>query len=1019
MTQVHAEQPRQGFALVLALIMMSFLLLLSLSLYQFATVETASASTALTQLRCKEEARMALLIALGSLQQLAGEDNRVTASASITGASDTPKYWTGVWNTETPDAPPIWLVSGLPGPSTPSNKSQAKLVGEGSVGPDSNMHVYAPQLNSSPANTTMQSKIAWWIADEGVKACIGNAPAIHGEANSAPDIDSIERTSTMLMLEHGLEEIFTNYNRFESEDARKLDDLANLTQLSLLKDLHPQHLDATVSPFHTLTPLSLGVLSSVKSGASGGLLRDLSLFPMLLGSHFDDYIALAEQQSEIFAPPFGSPSSQQLEAAITGIDQLGALSDGDLAMPVTPILSNFMIAFTIRSQSPVSSHPNLYLRMRFFCELWNPYTSSLRMRDIHGNELDLELEITGLPEVSVLKASGAGSSSPIDIQGLLADPSSDTRAVVIRLQYKHENRWLPGQTKNWTGINHDARHSPYTSTDMEGKQWAAISHTLGGATGIDTGVARIAGKIRHESSASTSLGIKIFTVNRSTSEKRLLSELSGLSYEAVSTHPEGYQNTHSGATFGYHFVLRGPHHSNHDLEYYRGRWLYDHDPRNPQVQVNDTWHLYNDAPQGTGSAYIPVKDGLTALTVPFPADINETDSTINTVVFRRLLDRSAGSEGHYNKLWQDTPLFELPYQQPLSLASLQHLYFHNERPFQVGNSWGSQGATNTSAWFDCYFFSGLSRSQDPTTFDPTRPLPNPALRVFKPSAMTKHLAQWQSDEGDVEAMANAPARHLLANNRFNINSTSVDAWAAVLSGLSLKDWHYPDYPEENTMLEQMGMLSLTRSRLFTRFPQTLAQTFDELNAPSHARNGSQIENIAPPQFYRRGARHFDQAEIRALAEVVVAGIKQRGRPFFSMEQFLSAQPNSQDSLLEHAIAAVLSINGRQFWDPRWETNGQRSPRAQHIPIDYFSPGFLTQADIMSAIGPSLAPRSDTFKIRAQSSLLNAAASAPITSTIEAIVQRTPEPLANTSNSNGPQNRRFRILSFKWLKPSEI
>lgn len=109
------------------------------------------------------------------------------------------------------------------------------------------------------------------------------------------------------------------------------------------------------------------------------------------------------------------------------------------------------------------------------------------------------------------------------------------------------------------------------------------------------------------------------------------------------------------------------------------------------------------------------------------------------------------------------------------------------------------------------------------------------------------------------------------------------------------------------------------------------------------------------------------------------------------------------------------------------------------------PGFLTQADILTAIGPSLTTRGDTFLIRAYGESIN-----PLTGErtgrawCEAVVQRQAEIVADISVMTpadqkkalqSPVNmisgaggtleeqlklgRQFRILSFRWLDESQI
>ena len=139
----------------------------------------------------------------------------------------------------------------------------------------------------------------------------------------------------------------------------------------------------------------------------------------------------------------------------------------------------------------------------------------------------------------------------------------------------------------------------------------------------------------------------------------------------------------------------------------------------------------------------------------------------------------------------------------------------------------------------------------------------------------------------------------------------------------------------------------------------------------------------------------------------------------AMEAFLSEESPGSGSLLEQAITASITANGRQRWDHQWETAGTRSEDSKIIDIDHFAPGFLTQADIMTAIGPMLAPRSDTFKIRARSQTYSKLGTPIESATIEAVLQRTPDTIVPTASINQPAPRIFKITSLRWLTDDQI
>ena len=123
----------------------------------------------------------------------------------------------------------------------------------------------------------------------------------------------------------------------------------------------------------------------------------------------------------------------------------------------------------------------------------------------------------------------------------------------------------------------------------------------------------------------------------------------------------------------------------------------------------------------------------------------------------------------------------------------------------------------------------------------------------------------------------------------------------------------------------------------------------------------------------------------ALSREIVAILRSRGTPFISVNEFQSANVIQQ---------ALLSVGLTNVEDP-------------------------TETDTLDLIGPVLATRSDTFRIRAYGNAINPADAAVAGATpdavayCEAIVQRTNEddPLGN--------GKKFVITYFRWLGPDDI
>jgi hypothetical protein len=134
-----------------------------------------------------------------------------------------------------------------------------------------------------------------------------------------------------------------------------------------------------------------------------------------------------------------------------------------------------------------------------------------------------------------------------------------------------------------------------------------------------------------------------------------------------------------------------------------------------------------------------------------------------------------------------------------------------------------------------------------------------------------------------------------------------------------------------------------------------------------------------------------------------------------MEAFLSAE-SSGKSLLEQAIANTFAPEGRQVWHHDWELSGDANALLGPVSeVDHFSPGFLTQADVLTAIGPLLATRSDTFKIRVASRSFTKLGHEHGRAALEATVQRVPE-FVHSEASQQRLGRRFKLLSLRWIEP---
>jgi hypothetical protein len=281
-----------------------------------------------------------------------------------------------------------------------------------------------------------------------------------------------------------------------------------------------------------------------------------------------------------------------------------------------------------------------------------------------------------------------------------------------------------------------------------------------------------------------------------------------------------------------------------------------------------------------------------------------------------------------------------------------------------------------------------------------------------------------------------------------------------------------------------------------------------INATGNATTGSN------PQSYS-GFRQLTDTEIDNLAFKIVQQVRLRG-PFLSLAQFVNRRigsvnndPYSYAGALQEAIdfqystqvpthnsltGAVTvgagSTTNMAYWGPANTTlpGLQKLPYPDGIPSTTLPPSggysgasanlnskvegipaWLTQADILQAIGSIIAVRSDTFVIRAYGDVLNPLIPQPTTGKptamsdaitndptliqsrawCEMVVQRYPDYLDTTSTTsyddepaatngvntlnpdytlngskplslvNATFGRRFRVVSIRWLNPTDI
>lgn len=169
--------------------------------------------------------------------------------------------------------------------------------------------------------------------------------------------------------------------------------------------------------------------------------------------------------------------------------------------------------------------------------------------------------------------------------------------------------------------------------------------------------------------------------------------------------------------------------------------------------------------------------------------------------------------------------------------------------------------------------------------------------------------------------------------------------------------------------------------------------------------------------YMQGVRELSEDQIYALAYEIVELL--RNPPTGIQTPFLSLKDFVDSGILHLAIENCDLGNGQIG------ISNPISPADAIIngSIPKYSAAFVTQADLITLLAPFMAARSDTFIIRAYGDSHNPATGQTIaTAYCEAIVQRVPATLDPTDDPvfpTGNFGRRYEVVYFRWMTPNEL
>jgi len=968
----HAH-PRKGFALLITITLLAFLVLLLVSLASLTRVETQVAGNGMKLAGARSNALMALTLALGQLQKFAGPDQVVSARADVTtaGALVQP-YLTGLWKITNPTSTPdVWLVSGnetSPVTKTPANvldpatgtepvvdgtNGYVFLVGSNSVSANSQRVRLDKQAITAPASSVpglagspIIGNYAYWVGDEGIKASASlvnpllaanpiaydNATGssvggvVQGDNWSAEPIKRA-RLDQVQLARPRLEHLFTAFNP-DTDGLTGLPKVKNQSQLLMMTN-SPTAAQLK-NQFYSLTPLSRAVLADVTNGRLRKDLSDTTASP--------NPAILKFQQTRL------TPSSTgTYDGYYTPVAASNPAANTWPAFSLGPVLTEIGVRLNFYLNSTDNKVHYAYV---IDAELWNPYAAQLRLSPSEP----LTVEISGLPTFTV-KTDGATPNTTLTLPTLTAtfDPASTDTTI------NPANLWKDGRIRMYRGTGTLVQITP---APVPALPYTIFDAVLPGAP-VDPAATIVTVTYPATSSFAT-----VLKVNGAVLTNYIPTRLAGaaLTYSAgTSTNSGGPVPASSSYIVGYGYEF-----------------------------ADSIIAFTSDVGQPVSPSYEAIDPRLPTMKAMFWMDKfgrwdpNGPRKNSISDVATAFIYSSGGNYTH----------FDLPRQELTSLAMFTHVI--GAKSYAIGNTWG--GTDNTI--FDQYHMSTVPRFSTTWTPESGLPLPNRYATVYHPdNTPAIPLA-------DLRSSANS-ARYLLQSGAFNINSTSVEAWSAVL-GSKFTAWKY----QANTG-SGIGM-----DNVFFRLPHGAQQVSQPPLINMVTPTGPTGRNQNPSGT---GGRQLTAQEVTDLAAHIVAQIRAHGRPYVSLADFIN----------DGAITRAIATKGTVIDPATGTVTDINSTTATFTsPNRTYTPGALIQSDVIGAITPFMAPRSDTFVIRTYGDAQN-----PATGTVEgrawceATVQRLPDLAENASapisdvitpnTATYPYGRKFKIISFRWLSPSDI
>lgn len=345
------------------------------------------------------------------------------------------------------------------------------------------------------------------------------------------------------------------------------------------------------------------------------------------------------------------------------------------------------------------------------------------------------------------------------------------------------------------------------------------------------------------------------------------------------------------------------------------------------------------------------------------------------------------------------------------------------------------------ALYDRFYFSTIATvgGQSPEAvfeefMNSKTPLPSQAFQPYLPAGATVASAKSElfSAGSPTDSAYQNAAKYQMVRGSFNVNSTNVQAWKAMLASMNKG--------EVVTLWAKSAGLETVKSTATPILPMSMIN--GGISGQSAGVDAAKVDNTKTNDW--NGHRELSDSELDTLATKIVDQVRLRG-PFLSMSEFVNRRIGSESAqtrmgALEAAITES-KINAGAFKDQIAISESDLSDKTIY-PYNTIAasvgnpaagaPGWISQGDLMRIIEPTATVRSDTFVIRVCGEAKDPKGNVIAKVYAEAVAQRLPEYVDPTNSpslnaytdstatqANKTFGRRINIVSFRWLTSSEI